>query len=530
MAINLDFLKGLLPEDTNVFGASPNSNVQKLQQMGLLDEDALKKARQKSLFQGILGGVVDYVATPKNKNFGSALPYLGSAFKTGMGASQGVYDRLLKEGMNNQQLKDLADKQKIQDLKNRMFTTLPGKTIPGKAMQTPGQAINRVGPDGQMAIAPNLAGNITKTADVVVPEQRVLDEQVMQELSFRDPTFANAIRQGKNIEADTKLKGAQASAAIAKTFSEGLNIGKLQVDDYTPESWRMYATPGQPGYGDTRVLRANEKELALKLKKQNQDLYIKAAEIKLTQGVAAEQKFLADVKANNQGRLADEPTSTTKPKQEVRVITADGDLTYRKGDIVELPLTGEQIIPTIHREDLPETEITKLKLNQNKARKSYQTVSDELLLQQKTLRNVINSPELGKVFGAGNFLSLDKYTPGTPAYTVVRELTRIKNMQFLSNYKKIKATGGGLGSLTEREAVRLEELVAQLNEGISAQDGVRLLTEFDEILGREVALEQQFYTVDYGPLKYKSINKVPELNPDPKFAPKSQVVGVRAVN
>ncbi len=514
MAINLDFLKGLLPEDTNVFGASPNSNVQKLQQMGLLDEDALKKARQKSLFQGILGGVVDYVATPKNKNFGSALPYLGSAFKTGMGASQGVYDRLLKEGMNNQQLKQLADKQKIQDLKDRMFTTIPGKTIPGKTMQTPGQAINRVGPDGQMAIAPNLAGNITKTADVVVPEQRVLDKNVLQELQFRDPTFANAIRQGANIDADTRLKGAQAGAAKAKTLSDTLNLSSLSRKDYTDASWRMYSTPGQAGYGDTRVLRANEKDLQIKIDKNNIDIAKETARLAYEYGQDSADNFTNSLKKNNQQLVSKETTTTAKPEMEMMVYDPTGDKRYQPGQYVTLELSGSTIIPRVFDPALVKGNadekkiVTELKKEQSKRTRSYQSMNDAIELERKKVRQLINNGNLGKIFGAGGVISK---IPGTESASDAALLDTIKNQEFLRNFKEIKATGGGLGSLTEKEAERLELLAATLATTQSPERAEEMLIELDQILSRSMQLENEHYTTDYGPTTYKSIHTLPDI-------------------
>ena len=64
---------------------------------GILDSTQEEKLRNQALFQGLLGTAATYLATPKNLNVGSALPYLGKAFLGGMGASQDVIDR----GLNN---------------------------------------------------------------------------------------------------------------------------------------------------------------------------------------------------------------------------------------------------------------------------------------------------------------------------------------------------------------------------------------------------------------------------------------------
>ena len=62
---------------------------------GILTSDQEEKLRNQALFQGLLGTAATYLATPKNLNAGSPLPYIGKAFLGGMGASQDVIDRAL---------------------------------------------------------------------------------------------------------------------------------------------------------------------------------------------------------------------------------------------------------------------------------------------------------------------------------------------------------------------------------------------------------------------------------------------------
>ncbi len=62
---------------------------------GILDPAQEEKLRNQALFQGLLGTAATYLATPKNLNTGSPLPYIGKAFLGGMGASQDVIDRAL---------------------------------------------------------------------------------------------------------------------------------------------------------------------------------------------------------------------------------------------------------------------------------------------------------------------------------------------------------------------------------------------------------------------------------------------------
>ena len=78
---------GNLFEGMTPFGSSIPS--------GILDPAQEEKLRNQALFQGLLGTAATYLATPKNLNTGSPLPYIGKAFLGGMGASQDVVDRAL---------------------------------------------------------------------------------------------------------------------------------------------------------------------------------------------------------------------------------------------------------------------------------------------------------------------------------------------------------------------------------------------------------------------------------------------------
>jgi len=62
---------------------------------GILDPQQEEKLRNQALVSGIIGTAANYLATPKNLNAGSALPYLAKAYIGGMGASQNTVDTAL---------------------------------------------------------------------------------------------------------------------------------------------------------------------------------------------------------------------------------------------------------------------------------------------------------------------------------------------------------------------------------------------------------------------------------------------------
>jgi len=98
-------------EGMNIFGARPSEAL-----TGILTKDQQDKLRNQALFQGLLGTAATYLATPKNLNVGSALPYLGKAFLGGMQSSQGAYDAALTGKIKQQELEQGARKLEMEGL------------------------------------------------------------------------------------------------------------------------------------------------------------------------------------------------------------------------------------------------------------------------------------------------------------------------------------------------------------------------------------------------------------------------------
>lgn len=102
---------GNLFEGMNVFGAKPSEAL-----TGILTKDQQDKLKNQALMQGLLGGVATYLATPKNLNAGSALPYLGKAFLGGMQQSQNAYDAALAGKVKQLELAQGAKKLEMEGL------------------------------------------------------------------------------------------------------------------------------------------------------------------------------------------------------------------------------------------------------------------------------------------------------------------------------------------------------------------------------------------------------------------------------
>jgi len=98
-------------EGMNIFGAKPSEAL-----TGILTTDQQNKLKNQALLQGLIGTAATYLATPKNLNVGSALPYLGKAFLGGMQSSQGAYDQALTGKIKQQELEQGARKLEMEGL------------------------------------------------------------------------------------------------------------------------------------------------------------------------------------------------------------------------------------------------------------------------------------------------------------------------------------------------------------------------------------------------------------------------------
>jgi len=101
----MDFLKNVFGTGANIFGASGN-NTDSLVKNGLLQQTDVDKASNQSLFRGLLGTAVGYLAQPKNQGYGSSVPYIFKGLQNGMEAAQQPYNQLTQDASQNMKLQD----------------------------------------------------------------------------------------------------------------------------------------------------------------------------------------------------------------------------------------------------------------------------------------------------------------------------------------------------------------------------------------------------------------------------------------
>ena len=115
---------------------------------GLIGDEERDAINKRALMSGLINAGLTYIATPKNLNAGSALPYLGRAGLAGFNASQDVVDRSLNTAYRNRILagKDdnirtyEKDRQKITeqfDPTTKTWTVLGTSSLDAPAKEQP---------------------------------------------------------------------------------------------------------------------------------------------------------------------------------------------------------------------------------------------------------------------------------------------------------------------------------------------------------------------------------------------------------
>lgn len=191
----LDNLKDLIPRNTNIFGATTPSYLN-----AIATPEQIQTAKNQSLFQGLLGTAIGYLAQPKNQGYGSAVPYLAKSYLQGMEMAQSPYQRLERDVLMKEKFDQMAlEKQRQADLKtlqDNMYITTPAETITTSDYQP----VDKVGPSGERVIAPSFQPSTT-TEVVVKPEQKVLNQQKLMEYAIKYPD-----KGGQFVDTITKLE------------------------------------------------------------------------------------------------------------------------------------------------------------------------------------------------------------------------------------------------------------------------------------------------------------------------------------
>lgn len=222
MAIKLE---DFIPSGTNIFGARTPTYLE-----GLITSDQLKKAQQQSLFQGLLGTAVGYLAQPKTQGYGSAIPYLAKGYLQGMESAQTPFSNLEKDVLMKEKFADISRERKQREALDKVLSSggLYKETTTGGEPTTPYKPVMQNGE----AVAPSF------TPQKYTPQTTTYDfdlSQINKLIGSGNISAANTLMDLETKRRTLGLKNAGKLLSDDEAKLLGLRIDKNQKYFYNKE-------------------------------------------------------------------------------------------------------------------------------------------------------------------------------------------------------------------------------------------------------------------------------------------------------
>lgn len=216
-----EWYNNLFGTGVNIFGAGLGSNVETMKENGLLQQTDIDKAQNQSLMRGLLGTAVSYASQPRNKDYGSWIPYAGKAFQAGMDMADDPLNSLPEDAMAREKIiKYKQEKENEENMKN--FAMGLGQRNPNATRTT------------QKAI-PVDPKYLDSNGNQIAPDynaQALQQEEYFDKVKYLDEALANG-----TIDLDTYTKylpEAPESVVTAKGAVRTTPDGRVIVDNREP--------------------------------------------------------------------------------------------------------------------------------------------------------------------------------------------------------------------------------------------------------------------------------------------------------
>ena len=423
------YLKDIFGTGTNIFGASAGGETDLLVENGLLSQEAVDKAQNASLMQGLIGTAVSYAAQPKNQDYGSSIPYLAKGFQQGMTQAKQPFTELRSTANSVMKMEDYALQKSTRERSAR------SRELMDKIRN----------PDG------------------------TINFQVLTQLRAEDP---KAFLQYQELELnDAKIDKLKSEAEENRdTGDGGLDMETIlkNADKYEKGDVNRFVATGDPSQLNSIKKSEDVANIRKEYSRQKNEY-----------GEAQANEYLASVMGNSQ------------PNQyRVQANPATKEANYNYTDSQGVTRT-----PIIFDTTQPQKVINEMRTLKPKVDKAFK--SNQLLLRgaRNGIRRLLATGDLGKITGVvGAFPNMW----GSDAADADSLLKGIKEKEFLNNYQRIKAAGGGFGSLTEKEGERLEDMRAVLNKAQSPEQFKDTLIMLEKELAKYEELDRVEYYQTYG--------------------------------
>ena len=216
-----EWYNNLFGTGVNIFGAGMSPNVEAMKENGLLQQTDIDKAQNQSLMRGLLGTAVSYASQPRNKDYGSWIPYAGKAFQAGMDMADDPLNSLPEDAMAREKiLKYKEEKEAEENMKN--FAMGLGQRNPNATRTT----------QKSIPVDPKY---LDSNGNQIAPDynaQSALQEEYFDKVKYLDEALANG-----TIDLDTYSKylpEAPESVVTSKGAVRTTPDGKIIVDNREP--------------------------------------------------------------------------------------------------------------------------------------------------------------------------------------------------------------------------------------------------------------------------------------------------------
>ena len=183
----------------NVFGAGLSRNDEMMRDAGLLKSDDIKRAKDQSIVQGLLNAGLAYAVQPKNKNYGSAVPYLAKAMQAGLAGARAPFEKLQGNAEMRQKIEAYKMQEQMKKDKANLFVTTPASSSTTNVPSAIPQGSPLMSPDGLTQLGPNYG---TQSQTTVKPESTRLDLDALSKFSIQHPEAAKGIWDNQKIQAE----------------------------------------------------------------------------------------------------------------------------------------------------------------------------------------------------------------------------------------------------------------------------------------------------------------------------------------
>ena len=315
-------------EGMNIFGAKPSEAL-----TGILTTDQQNKLKNQAILQGLLGAGATYLATPKNLNVGSALPYLGKAFLGGMQQSQNVYDQALtgkvkqlelEQGAKKLEMEGLTPLEKLMKRRQTLSTVKEDDTSYSNAqnqIKILDQAIAKEsgGLAGFGAGVEGTSLGILSRGSLNTPEAEALRKSPQYALAYREATSGKTIMQetmdanGNTYTVPVKIQPSALPPNILPPIYGEQGVTTQPADMTQPQ---ITTQPGQVAPTTQPVSQATQAPIIKKVAQSKQDIF------KQEQDTRKDYLATPEVKAFNEMKSAYGQINAG-----LNAVSAAGDLT-----------------------------------------------------------------------------------------------------------------------------------------------------------------------------------------------------------